>query len=1208
MLELIDEQKPVIISLNETKHKYHDEIKIGKYNVYEKIGVLENHTISRGGVAILIRNDMAQKEVKITSKLEIVAVKVHFPVDHTVVSIYIAPDEKITEEDIHNALNQISGPIMLMGDLNAKNFTWGNNCVNLRGKIVKKLLENRNLSIFNDGTPTCVNSATNSSVIDLVITDTNLLPMFKSETLLNTYRSDHRPVLIKSIGALTEIKESKFNFDKADWENYEENVKLYEIDVNDSIENINNEIIKKIMSAAEKSIPKYKTVVNGKRCNPWWNEKIAEARKLEKRLERIKNRWNASEQDKIEYDIQKKLKDELIEKAKTECASEFCDLVKSDTSSTHIWRKVRSIQGKRTAVRSMVIKTKNATVSVRSEIAEIFKESFQHKFKRRLAKEKKNVRRSTRNNTKLDNMDSVNSEITYDELIETVMNSSNTAPGPDGIYYLMIQKLNANDLVFLLEFYNRVWAEGKMPKEWKRGLIVPVPKQAENRENVENYRPIQMLSVLAKVLDKIVASRFSYLMEAEGIVDPRQSGFRKKRSVTDNLVGLENVIHENISRGNEVLAFFFDVEKAYDSVSRVKLLECLTKIGIDGKMFRYAEEFLRDRTFQVKIGDAISESAEQEEGVPQGLSFSVQIFKVAMDQIRKFVKESESFLYADDISLAYVLKGRKVTEKMRKEIQKNLDGLVEWGKSFGLNLSHRKSKIVKFTKRTKKRKIALPKFKLGKKDIKQVKEAKFLGVVFDEKLTFRTHIDETVHKASKDIGIIKFLGSKKMGVCRDHLLTILNSKVRSKLEYGGMIMRNASKGQLRKLDVVYNKGLRACLGAFPTTPVLSLYNEAAVLTLEDRRDVAAKKFVIKVLGQEEHFLRDAIERDPPTLSLAQSRRVNNKESMLRTTYQSLESENLNVIANTTTFLAVPKWEENNVTIDVSLHERFNRNDNVDWLEETRKLEEKYAEYEHRYTDGSKIEEKVGMAVTTKTDQVRIQRLPDNTSIYSAEQIAIHHAASDQTVQGDKVAIFIDSLSALLALLKKDVNNNSTLLFLNELYKIDREIVLIWIPSHKGIPGNEIADKAAKEAAEIEEQPEDDFTVQDAIRIMKKKTDQRRQQQWMKTQNNFLRTIKNTIDRFDFPSDMKRNEQKIITRLRLGYSKFTNEHVFHKLYYKMCPHCEKEITVKHILEDCKMEEVLRARNKFKVRKESLKKKEKFRDILNFLKEINLEKEI
>lgn len=126
--------------------------------------------------------------------------------------------------------------------------------------------------------------------------------------------------------------------------------------------------------------------------------------------------------------------------------------------------------------------------------------------------------------------------------------------------------------------------------------------------------------------------------------------------------------------------------------------------------------------------------------------------------------------------------------------------------------------------------------------------------------------------------------------------------------------------------------------------------------------------------------------------------------------------------------------------------------------------------------------------------------------------------------------------------------------------------------------------------------------------MKKKTDQRRQLQWMKTQNNFLRTIKNTIDRFDFPSDMKRNEQKIITRLRLGYSKFTNEHVFHKLYYKMCPHCEKEITVKHILEDCKMEEVLRARNKFKVRKESLKKKEKFRDILNFLKEINLEKEI
>jgi len=147
--------------------------------------------------------------------------------------------------------------------------------------------------------------------------------------------------------------------------------------------------------------------------------------------------------------------------------------------------------------------------------------------------------------------------------------------------------------------------------------------------------------------------------------------------------------------------------------------------------------------------------------------------------------------------------------------------------------------MLKFTRR--KTALTLPDFKIENKKISQVSEAKFVGVIFDQRLTFRSHIDETVKKASKDLGILKFLGSNRMGVCRDNLLHVLNSKVRSKLEYGGVIMRNCSKGQLKKLDVVYNRGLRICLGAFRTTPVQSLYSEASVPTLESRRRFRSNK-------------------------------------------------------------------------------------------------------------------------------------------------------------------------------------------------------------------------------------------------------------------------------------------------------------------------------------------------------------------------------
>jgi len=539
---------------------------------------------------------------------------------------------------------------------------------------------------------------------------------------------------------------------------------------------------------------------------------------------------------------------------------------------------------------------------------------------------------------------------------------------------------------------------------------------------------------------------------------------------------------------NEVLTFFFDIEKAYDTVSRNQVLKHLAEMGVRGNMFRYAEEFLKDRRFRVKISDQLSGEAVQEEGVPQGLSFSVQVFKVAMDQIQKFVGDCEMFLFADDIAFVFVLKGKKLPETRRKQIQKNLDELVRWAQSFGMKLSDKKSKIVKFTKR--KSPIVLPSFKIGDKNISQVSETKFLGVIFDEKLTFRSHIDSTVEKASKDISILKFLGSNKLGVCRNSLLHVLNSKIRSKLEYGEMIMRNASQGQLRKLDVVYNRGLRVCLGAYRTTPVKSLYGEAGVLTLDARRRMSAQKFLVKVLGQRQHFLADALKKPLKRLNAAQLRRKNNKESNLRETYTELENRGVAEVKSTANHLSTPLWMKSNIKFDLDLHRKNGTVQTKDalppeeWQDYARKKLEQYKNFTIRFTDGSKIEDQTGFAVVSKNGLIYSSRLANNTSVYTAEQMGIYHAASEPT-SGNKVAIFTDSLSSILALMSRDDSNLSTLLFLNLMEELKKEIVLIWIPSHMGIPGNDRADREAKLAAESHIVFDPVYHVKDALNIIER---------------------------------------------------------------------------------------------------------------------------
>ena len=128
-----------------------------------------------------------------------------------------------------------------------------------------------------------------------------------------------------------------------------------------------------------------------------------------------------------------------------------------------------------------------------------------------------------------------------------------------------------------------------------------------------------------------------------------------------------------------------------------------------------------------------------------------------------------------------------------------------------------------------------PNILLGKTPIKVVKEAKFLGLIFDTKLTFKNRVQYLKSSCQKAVDILRVVGHTDWGADCIVLLRLYHVLVHSKLDYGSIVYGSARRSVLKQLDPIHHQGLRIALGAFRTSPAQSLYVEAHEPSLTSRR-------------------------------------------------------------------------------------------------------------------------------------------------------------------------------------------------------------------------------------------------------------------------------------------------------------------------------------------------------------------------------------
>ena len=270
------------------------------------------------------------------------------------------------------------------------------------------------------------------------------------------------------------------------------------------------------------------------------------------------------------------------------------------------------------------------------------------------------------------------------------------------------------------------------------------------------------------------------------------------------------------------------------------------------------------------------------------------------------------------------------------------------------------------------------------------------------------------------------------------------------------------------------------------------------------------------------------------------------------------------------------------------------------------LQSRYTEYQHIYTDGSKDGEKVGCAFLYGNHFSSL-RIPDGCSVFTAEAKAIDLALDfiDSCFLHDKFLIFSDSLSVLKALNHTSSKNSQIQKLLEKHHKIanTKEILFCWLPSHVGIIGNEIADRKAKDSLHLNmstfEIPFNSFKPPINRYILSEW-----QKSWDTATFNKLHAIKPVVGNNSSAIRNVRREDVVITRLRIGHTRFTHSYILNREEQPFCIACNQHITVRHILTDCI--DFLQDRNKYFLVRDL---RQLFQDvpvdnILSFLKDTNL----
>jgi hypothetical protein len=349
--------------------------------------------------------------------------------------------------------------------------------------------------------------------------------------------------------------------------------------------------------------------------------------------------------------------------------------------------------------------------------------------------------------------------------------------GPDMVHPRVLKELSTHLSKPLAYLFNRSLLDSKVPADWQVSNVAVIHKRG-SKSNVGNYRPISLTSIVCKQMESIIRDHIMDHFTANNLFSKKQFGFMKGRSTVLQLLKVLDMWTAELEEGGCIDVVYTDFEKAFDKVPHKRLLSKLKSYGLSDNIISWIEAFLCNRQQRVKIKGKFSKWHKVFSGIPQGTILGPLLFIIYINNLADECEGyANTFLFADD---AKIFKHISSMED-KLTLQLTCDIVCKWSERWLMPLNAKKCTVLRIGKEN----IDIDSNYLIKvRGISSIMEhttsIKDLGVIVDDKLNFREHINSKVNKAYSTLGIIK-RNFKQMD--RITFIKLYKSLVRSHLDY-----------------------------------------------------------------------------------------------------------------------------------------------------------------------------------------------------------------------------------------------------------------------------------------------------------------------------------------------------------------------------------------------------------------------------------------
>lgn len=707
-----NEISPDIILINSHGEPNANKIKIFNYTVHQS-----NKTQQKNdGVAIAIKRNL-QYKIILDFEEEVMAVNVPTTSGEVIIATcYLPPRRPNLPFPDFIKITNYAQPAYLIGDVNARHRIFNNNNINPVGTALAAIINTGRLSHLGPTFPTFLSHNAATAPDKVLSNNKAYFNYVIQEGPLTT--SDHIPIVFTISTAPIQIPtQPRLMTSKTNW------LKYKEILGNHPAAPLQDATLEEIDEETSRLHTAIKETI--RKTTPMTRYKTLLANKQTERVKLLQTRYSNIQQFIRLYGINRQvwamiheIQDELkqeYQKLSNDKWNKLIEDLEIDSKDPKVfWRTIHKMMGTERCNTTNYIKDQNG----RKLYSDADKE---REFRKRWSKvfdisEEENENFDDENErivnqylrTRLHRITPyhtadlarlrVTAIIRLREVLHWLRSFKNKAPGLSGITRNMLLNLPSKPHEALLNIYNASLSAGYFPDELKKAKLIFIPKPAKDHAQSINYRPISLLEITGKLLEKILNNRLIKFLELTKQYNPRQHGFRHGRDTQTALAMITEKVAIAKREGHQVNLILRDVEKAFDKVWHPGMKYKLLQLGLPPELERILCDYLDNRTARIQVGNYLGPEFELKAGTPQGSVLSPNLYQLYVRDQPPPAPHSEYIMFADDTTQIVTYKGK--SEKiMASHTARAIKKINDYEKKWKIKTSVNKFKIIPMAKK-----------------------------------------------------------------------------------------------------------------------------------------------------------------------------------------------------------------------------------------------------------------------------------------------------------------------------------------------------------------------------------------------------------------------------------------------------------------------------------------------------------------------------